>query len=255
MASNSTVRLCKQQCLCTGCEHQCKESLLNMTIAGLQTYSYRHPLRCVHASFEACVGKSYLILIVGLNCELLVLKPITAWKPLRELIAWCHDHLSLRQTSEELAGPRCFVCATTIELSQLKECLEQPRQVPFACGHAALTHAALRLVFTVASVRCLRDSPAKWNFHFLVCKWVSPSAFYLIFIYSVYVTGTMHINQHLSLHIAVNVPSRPPPRCRYQPPPPITVLQHSSNQRISTVILMSEIAYEGESVSDGAPDD
>lgn len=43
--------------------------------------------------------------------------------------------------------------------------------------------------------------------------------FCLIFIYSVYVTGTMHINQHLSFHVTVNVsdplsptpPSNSPP--------------------------------------------
>lgn len=50
MASNNTVRLCKQQCLCTGCEHQCKESLLNMTIAGSQNTQSS-------ASFKACVGE------------------------------------------------------------------------------------------------------------------------------------------------------------------------------------------------------
>lgn len=53
-------------------------------------------------------------------------------------------------------------------------------------------------------------------------------------------TGTRRINQHLSFHVTVNV-SRPPP------PLPLAVRwpQHSSNQQISTVTLMSEIAYEG----------
>lgn len=65
----------------------------------------------------------------------------------------------------------------------------------------------------------------------------------LIFIPSVYVTGTRRINQHLSFHVTVNVscPSS------LAPPPPLAARwpQHSFNQQISTVTLMSEIAYEG----------
>lgn len=43
--------------------------------------------------------------------------------------------------------------------------------------------------------------------------------FCLIFIYSVYVTGTMHINQHLSFHVTVNVSDPLSPLSPIPPPP------------------------------------
>lgn len=62
----------------------------------------------------------------------------------------------------------------------------------------------------------------------------------------------MHINQHLSFHITVNVSdppsSLPPPRlpsCSPLLPSQCSSLGSNSNQQISTVTLMSEIAYEG----------
>lgn len=121
-------------------------------------------------------------------------------------------------------------------------------------------------LFTVMSADChpsLSYSLTKWNFHFLVCKWVSPLCFCLIFIYSVYMTGTMHINQHLSFHITVNVsdPFLPPP----PPPPPLPpALLSFPHSAVASAQLQSANQHRnsnewnclwGESVSDGGPDD
>lgn len=81
------------------------------------------------------------------------------------------------------------------------------------------------------------------NGTFLSC-FVNKPLLCLIFILSVYVTGTRRINQHLSFHVTVNV-SCPPQSAPTPFPLAARWPQHSSNQQISTVTLMSEIAYEG----------
>lgn len=167
------VYICKQECLGMGCEHQYKQSSLNMSdnrVGNNQLSPFITP-----AMLRKCI-----YFIVGFNCGL-VLKPITAWSSSQ---SWLHDvmatyHSTGLQRSWQGSGAQCFVYATTIELSQLKECLKQPHQVLFACGHRAATSTVVTSCVTDARVcvDCLSDALTKWNFHFLVGKWVSPSAF------------------------------------------------------------------------------
>lgn len=98
----------------------------------------------------------------------------------------------------------------------------------------------------------------KWNFPLLLCKRAS-LCLRLIFIPSVYVTGTRRINQHLSFHVTVNVSC-----CT--PPPPLHPLPPSPSPRSAVASAQLQSANQhcnsnewnclwGESVSDGGPDD
>lgn len=173
-SKHNIVYLCKQECLWMGYEHQYKQSILNMTD---NRVANNHPsLRACTTVFKY-VEKIYLFYTVLQLWACFETnhssKAFTSW--LQDVMATYHS--GGLQRSWQGSGAQCFVYAITIELSQLKECSKQPHQVLFACGHTALTYTVGDFLFTVMSVDCLSYSLTKWNFHFLVCKWVSPSAF------------------------------------------------------------------------------
>lgn len=125
-----------------GYEHQYKQSILNMTdngVANIQLSPLIPPSMC--STCEKC----RFILYPCLNCEL-VLKLFTAQRLSRsdcKLTRKATYHSGGLQGSWQGSGAQCFVYATTIEVSQFKECLKQPHQVLFACWHAALTHTVV----------------------------------------------------------------------------------------------------------------
>lgn len=122
------------------------------------------------------------------SCEI-VLNPITAWGlsradcgvsclPGRPLITVVDFRGAGRAVG---LASKCFVYTTTIELRQFKEMLET--HTPGAFLHVG-TRPWLRLWWFLVysfvyrlSGKSVFYSLTKWNFNFLVCKWVSPSAF------------------------------------------------------------------------------
>lgn len=150
--------LCKQGCLRMGYEDQYKQTIRNMTHMGV-----------------SCCGVPW-ITWNKMEYKNVVLKQLESFDV---LIVGCHSKqegcLSQWWTSEEVL---CFVFASRIELSHFKECLKR-QQFLCTCACGLDLHSG-DFLFTVTSADCLSRMPhswTKWNFHFLVCKWASPSAF------------------------------------------------------------------------------
>lgn len=104
------------------------------------------------------------------------------------------------------------------------------------------------LLQTFISV-CLSET-----FHFRVCKWASHPCFCVVFIYLVYVTRTMPINQHQSFHFTVNVsqstPLLPPSLLSLWCSPSLSS-QSDSNQQICRSNSNDRNCLWDESVSNG----
>lgn len=174
-SKHNIVYLCKQECLWMGYEHQYKQSILNITDNGVA--NNHSSLRACTTVFKVC-RENVFILFPASICEL-VLKPITARRLSRADCKMSRPLITVVdfRGAGRAVGPSVLSMPLQLNWVSLRNARNSHTRCFFACGHAALTYTVGDFLFTVMSVDCLSYSLTKWNFHFLVCKWVSPSAF------------------------------------------------------------------------------